>query len=107
LNAGVGAQSGMIVQVCVAEAQAIDTLAQGAQLRMVNEFGIARVGNDLIHGFHEPDTLIGGAQQRHPAVGRDLSSGELGLHAAAFEGRRLEGSLGTIWRGRVLFLILI
>jgi hypothetical protein len=45
------------------------------------------------------------AQHRYAAIGRDLTR-EFGLHAAALEGRKLEGHLDTIWHGRILSFIL-
>jgi hypothetical protein len=92
----------MIVEIFIAQGQAIKALAQqagqivraaGTTARIVQRFGHCRAQSKL---------TIGLAEQQHAAVAGDIAAIELRLDPAAFTGCKTTRLLGTFCHGQSL-----
>ena len=71
------AQRIVVIEILVAEREAIDALPQQVDLRMGDQLRIARIGQRRIQRVDEPESPIGLAQEHHPAIAGDLAPWKL------------------------------
>ena len=76
------AQGLLVVEILVAQGQAVDALAEQRELAVDDEKGMTRVGDDLVERGGESELPVGLAQQQGPGVGGEIAAGEIGLHRA-------------------------
>ena len=83
-------QRGVIVEILVAQGQAVDALAQKRHLFVDDVERVARIGQHPIQRGDEPQTLVGLAQEQHAPVAAHLAPGETRLDLATIKAGKLE-----------------
>jgi len=80
----------VVIEVLVAERQAVNALAQKIELRVRDEVRIARIGDPRVERADQAPPTIGRPQHPHPAIAGDLAPGKTRLDFAAIEAWKRE-----------------
>ncbi len=91
------AQRVVIIEILVAQREAVDALAQQIDLLMGDQLRIARIGQRRIQRAGQPEPAVGLAQEHHAAVAGNLAALEARLDFAPIEAWKIEKLGITIW----------
>ena len=86
----------MVVEIFIAERQAIQTLTQLRQRAVAAAPGVARIPQDAGRRCAQSETTVGGTQQQHPTIATHRAARKIDLHCALATGWKAKTSLGTI-----------
>jgi hypothetical protein len=96
LQRQVVAQFAMIIEILIAERQAVQTLLQLGQRAVPAAPGIPRIPQDASRRRAQPEAAVGSAQQQHPAVAAHRTARKINLDCALAIGWKAKTPLGTI-----------
>jgi hypothetical protein len=100
IEARIVAQPVVVVEVGVAERRADDPLADHRANLVLDEIGIAPVGERRRGSIGQPDRRVGLGEQQRAAVRRDLAAVERGDDRAARNASEIERIQSTVCRHR-------
>jgi hypothetical protein len=90
----------VVIEIFVAQGQAIQALAQQTQEIVPATCLPAGIIEDVGHGSTQPQPLIDLLQQQHAAITGDVTTIELGFNATALTGWKGKRFLGTFCHGQ-------
>ena len=91
------AQRIVIIEILVAQREAVDALPQQTDLLMGDQLRGARIGQRRIQRTGQPKAPIGLAQEHHAAVAGDLAALKTRLDFTPIEAWKLKQFVVTVW----------
>jgi hypothetical protein len=87
----------VVIEILVAQREAVDALTQQIDLLMGDQIRMARIGQRRIQRAGQPEASIGLAQKHHATVAGDLPALETRLDFAPIEAWKNKQFVITLW----------